>query len=101
MLVHPLETAHGFDGAGDFFVDDSGNLTRRGGATHAPYVYTGIQIIRPRAFENEKAEPFSMNKVWDNAIAAHRIKAIVHDGKWFHVGTPEAVETTDAALRTQ
>lgn len=101
MLVHPLETAHGFDGAGDFFMDGAGHLARRGGTARAPYVYTGIQIIHPRVFENEKAEPFSMNKVWDSAIAAHRMKAIVHGGEWFHVGTPEAVGITDAALRTR
>lgn len=101
MLVHPLETAHGFDGPGDFFMDENGHLTRRGGAARAPYVYTGIQIAHPRIFANEKIEPFSMNKIWDRAIANHRMKAIVHNGEWFHVGTPDAVQTTDAAIRTR
>lgn len=101
MLLHPLETAHGFDGPGDFFLDNDGYLSRRGDAAKAPYVYTGIQIIHPRAFENEKAGSFSMNKIWDSAIAARRMKAIVHDDAWFHVGAPDSVEKTDAALRAR
>jgi N-acetyl-alpha-D-muramate 1-phosphate uridylyltransferase len=101
MLVHPLETACGFDGPGDFFLNSVGHLSRRGDAAHAPYVYTGIQIVHPRAFKNEMANPFSMNKIWDRAIAARRMKAIVHDGAWFHVGTPDAVDNTDAALRAR
>lgn len=101
MLVHPMETAHGFDSAGDFFVDTEGHLTRRGIATRAPYAYTGIQIIHPRILAGEKAVPFSMNKLWDKAIAARRMKGVVHDGVWIHVGTPDAVEKTDALLRAR
>ncbi len=101
MLVHPMETAHGFDGAGDFFMDSDGRLTRRGKAARAPYAYTGIQIIHPRILAGEKAVPFSMNKLWDRALAAHRLKGVVHDGAWFHVGTPGAVVTTDALLRAR
>ena len=41
MLVHPRATAHGFDGAGDFFVDSDGTMRRRATAAEAPYVYAG------------------------------------------------------------
>ncbi len=98
MLLHPMETAHGFDGAVDFFRGNDGFLTRRGTPARAPYAYTGIQIMHPRVMTGEKAKPFPMNKVWDRAIATHRLKAVVHDGMWFHVGTPDAVEKTNAAL---
>ncbi len=98
MLVQPRETAHGFDGAGDFFVGDEGTLLRRGGAAYAPYVCAGVYILHPRALAAERAEPFSMNKIWDRAIAAGRMKAFVHDGSWFHVGTPGAIGTTEALL---
>ncbi|MEQ9447528.1 MAG: nucleotidyltransferase family protein, partial [Rhodospirillaceae bacterium] len=101
MLVHPMDTAHGFDGAGDFFVDSGGRLKRRGSAASAPYAYTSIQIMHPRILAGEKAEPYSMNKLWDRAIAGGRIRAIVNDGEWFHVGTPDAVEKTSAALRSR
>ncbi len=98
MLVHPLASAHGFDGAGDFFVDADRNMKRRGSDPSAPYVYAGAYILHPRALAQEPSEPFSMNKIWDRAIAAGRMKAIVHDGAWYHVGTPQAVGETEALL---
>jgi MurNAc alpha-1-phosphate uridylyltransferase len=98
MLVHPRATAHGFDGAGDFFVDDGGQMTRRGTAAEAPYVYAGAYIIHPRILADEPVEPFSMNKIWDRAIAAGRMKALIHDGAWYHVGTPQAATETEALL---
>lgn len=98
MLVQPRDTAHGFDGAGDFFVDETGRMTRRGTALAAPYVYAGLFLMHPRAMAGTAVEPFSLNRVWDKAIAADRMRAIVHDGRWFHVGTPEAIGETEALL---
>lgn len=98
MLVHPCATAHGFDGAGDFFVDAGGAMTRRGSAARAPFVYAGAYIIHPRALASAPAETFSMNTIWDQAIGAGRMKAVVHDGAWYHVGTAEAVGATEALL---
>lgn len=98
MLVHPRATAHGFDGPGDFFVDAAGEMTRRGAAAEAPFVYAGAYIMHPRLLVDEPATPFSMNKIWDRAIAAHRMRALAHDGAWYHVGTPRAVGETEALL---
>ena len=101
MLVHPMEKAHCFDGAGDFFIDAEGHLTRRGMANHAPYVYTGVQIIHPRILIGESAVPFSMNKLWNKAISARRMKGVIHDGGWFHVSTPDSIEKTNSLLQAQ
>ncbi len=98
LLLHPIEHTHGFDGPGDFFMDDAGRLTRRGTAKAAPYVYAGMQIIRPHVFAGLTIEPFSMNKVWEPLIASGRLKGVAQDGQWFHVGTPEAVTSTNAIL---
>ena len=98
MLVHPRDSAHGFDGAGDFFLSGDGRLHRRGAAASAPFVYAGASIMHPRILGGEAAEPFSMNRIWDQAIAADRMSAVVHDGAWFHVGTPEAVTNTEILL---
>ena len=98
MLVHPRESAHGFDGAGDFFLSGDGRLHRRGQTANAPFVYAGAYIMHPRVLAGEPAEPFSMNRIWDKAIAADRMSALVHDGAWFHVGTPEAVINTELLL---
>lgn len=101
MLVHARETAHGFDGAGDFFVGADGRMTRRGAAAEAPFVYAGLFILHPRAMAGLKAEPFSLNVVWNKAIAADRMRAVTHDGQWYHVGTPEAIGETEVLLARQ
>ena len=98
MLVHPRAMAHGFDGAGDFLVGGAGTMQRRGPLAAAPYVYAGAYIIHPRVFAGQAPEPFSMNRIWDRAIAAGRMKALIHDGAWYHVGTPEAVSATETLL---
>ncbi len=98
MLLHPTDTAHGFDGPGDFFADDDGRMRRRAGAASAPYVYAGAYLMHPRVLAGETAEPFSMNRIWDRAIAADRLRAVIHSGDWYHVGTPEAVPETTALL---
>jgi len=32
------------------------------------FIYTGLQIINKSLFNNEKVNPFSVNKIWDKAI---------------------------------
>ncbi|HET7087007.1 MAG TPA: nucleotidyltransferase family protein [Rhizomicrobium sp.] len=99
MLVTPTATASGYDGLGDFFVETDGTMCRRGDAAGAPYVYTGVSVVHPRVLAVEKPEPFSINRVWDRALAAGRMQAMIHDGGWYHVGTPDAVTATTALLR--
>ena len=41
---------------------------------------------------------FSMNLLWDRAIAAGRLFGVEHTGRWLHVGTPEAIGLAEAAL---
>ena len=101
MLLQPRERAYGFDGAGDFFLAPDGGLRRRGVAPEAPYVYAGAYIIHPQALAGEQPVPFSMNRVWDRAIASGRMRGLVHDGDWYHVGTPEAVAETEALMARQ
>ena len=44
------------------------------------------------------AEKFSMNVLWDKAISEGRLHGIAHSGKWFHVGTPDAIGLAEAEL---
>ncbi len=41
---------------------------------------------------------FSLNLLYDCAESAGRLHAIVHDGEWFHIGTPEALAESEAEL---
>lgn len=97
LMVVPGDAAVGHDGPGDFFMDGAGRLARRGSAAHAPYVFMGVQILSPALFEGFKAEPFSLNKIYDKALAQGRLFGLVHDGFWAHVGTPAAIAQAEAA----
>ena len=92
------EDAVAYTRAGDFFLDAAGRPSRRGEAPSAPYIYASAQIIRPSAFEGFPEGPFSTNLVWDRLIAAGRLFAVVHEGAWVDVGTPEGLAAAEATL---
>jgi MurNAc alpha-1-phosphate uridylyltransferase len=64
-----------------------------------PYIYAGVQILSPTLFQDLPADPFSMNPLWDRAITAGRLRAIVHDGVWFHLSTPPDLSRAEAEIR--
>lgn len=98
LLLVPHERAVGFAGRGDFFERD-GRLERRGERERAPLIYAGAILAHRAAFEAAPTEPFSLNRLFDEAIAAGRLTGTVMDGLWLHVGTPDAVGEAEAALR--
>lgn len=98
LLVHPTVRAFGYSGRGDFFLDQLGVARRRRDLEVAPYVFTGVQILHPRLFDAAPSGPFSLNRLYDRAESVGRLWAIVHDGAWFHVGTPAALAEAEAEL---
>ena len=101
LLVVPLARANCHPGRGDFRMDGTGRLSRRKPGRVAPFVFTGVQIVSKRLFEGAKAEPFSINVLWDRAIAAGRAFGLVHNGLWFDVGSPPAVKRTEMMLASE
>ena len=91
MLLAPAANSLGYDGDGDFDMDGEGRLIRRGDKRNVPYVFAGVSIAHPRLFDGASPGRFSLNRVWDRAIARGRLYGLVLDGIWMHVGTPEAV----------
>jgi MurNAc alpha-1-phosphate uridylyltransferase len=78
-----------------------GHLRRRQDPHHAPYLFTGVQILHPRLFAGAPEGPFSLNILYDRAIAARRLHGLVHDGQWFHVGEPRHLAVLAACLPPQ
>ena len=98
LLIHPRETAIGYDGPGDFDLAPDGVLTRRANPT-APFVFTGVQILHPRLLAGSPPGAFSLNKLYDRAAATGRLHGIVHTGQWFHIGTPDGLRLAEERLR--
>jgi MurNAc alpha-1-phosphate uridylyltransferase len=42
-----------------------------------------------------------MNRAWDRAIAAGRLRAVVHDGLWFHLSTPPDLADAESMLQAR
>lgn len=99
LLVVPLARANCHGGNGDFHMDPEGGLIRRRPGRVAPFVFTGIQLLHRRLFEDVPDGPFSMNFLFDRAIESGRLYGVVHQGLWFDVGTPPAVAKTEALLK--
>ena len=98
LLVHPTAFAVGYDGPGDFVLAPDGALRRRREREVTPCVFTGLQILHPRLFEDTPKGPFSLNLVYDKAAQAGRLRGLRHDGEWFHIGTPENLREAEEAL---
>jgi len=99
LLVCPLQRCVGFDGQGDFSINAEGVLVRKRTDDNHPVVYIGCYLVHPRIFAGARTGAFSMNILWNDAIAAGRLYGLVHDGLWLHVGTPEAIPLAEAALK--
>jgi len=95
LLLAKRENSIGYTGEGDFNLADDGKLTRRAEGEKSPFVFAGVSIAHPRLFENSPNEAFSLNVLWDRAIAAGRLHGVVLDGWWMHVGTPQALDEAE------
>ena len=84
---------------GDFTMDAEGRIEWREVNSVAPFMYTGVQIIKPELYAPVTDTAFSTTKVWRGLIENQRAYGLRHDGVWMHVGTPEALEDAEAFLR--
>lgn len=98
MLMAPTHSSIGYEGKGDFTMDAVGRLTRRQPQRVAPFAWPGVQIIHPRLIERGTGDVFSTNVLWDIAAEAGRLFGIRLDGKWMHIGTPEARDEAEALV---
>ena len=98
LLLQRTVTAVGYEGRGDYFLDASGKPHRRGEREIAPYLFAGIQLLHRRLFDGMPDRIFSLVRLFDRAEQAGRLHAIVHDGEWYHIGTPEGLAATRERL---
>ena len=98
LLMAPMTSAIGYEGIGDFMMDEVGHLRRVPQGRVSPFAYPGVQIVHPRMFANPPAGGFSTNVLWDRAIEQERLYGIRLDGVWIHVGTPQAVDEANEFL---
>ena len=98
LLVQRTSHVHAEVGFGDFALDKWGTPRRRQEREIVPYIYAGVQLIHPRLLVDSPEGAFSMNRMWDKGMEAGRLRAVVHDGIWFHLSTPPDLEEAEQIL---
>jgi MurNAc alpha-1-phosphate uridylyltransferase len=98
MLVAATVNALCYEGRGDFMMDAEGKLTRVPEQRIAPFVWIGVQILHPRLFDGAPSGKFSINPLWDRAIARGRLFGTRLDGTWMHIDRPDAVKDAERFL---
>ena len=98
LLLADRETSLGYAGRGDFSLADDGRLARAGKAQTVPFVFAGASIAHPRLFDGAPEGAFSLNHVWDQALAAGRLHGIAMQGTWMHVGDPNALADAERLI---
>ena len=98
MMLAPTVNTVCYDGRGDFTMDADGRMARIEEYRIAPFVWSGVQIVHPRLFENLPGRKFSINLLWDRAIEQRRLFGQRLDGVWMHIDRPEAIREAEAYL---
>jgi MurNAc alpha-1-phosphate uridylyltransferase len=99
LLLAPTTGSVGYSGRGDFTMAPDGRLTRRSQQDVAPFVYAGAAILSPAMFRGAPDGEFSLTTLFERAAAAGRLHGLRLDGLWMHVGTVEAIEAAQAAIK--
>jgi len=98
LLLAPLATSIGYAARGDFDMAPDGRLTRRGERQVVPFAFAGVSLCTAALFDDAPEGPFSLNVLWDRALAKGRLYGVRLEGRWMHVGTPEALEEAEASF---
>jgi N-acetyl-alpha-D-muramate 1-phosphate uridylyltransferase len=98
LLLASATASIGYEGRGDFAMAPDGRLRRRVEREVTPFVYAGAAMLDPAQFADAPAGKFSLNRMFDRAIAAGRMYGLRLDGTWMHIGTPAAIEAAEKAI---
>ena len=99
LLLAPASGSIGYAGVGDFTIAPDGRLTARAEGEQAPFVYAGAAILSPALFKDAPAGEFSLTALFARATQAGRLHGLRLDGRWMHVGSPDAIAAAEAAIK--
>ena len=68
---------------GDFNLKN--NLINKENKEDLKYIYTGLQIMKPKIFSNINEKVFSMNKIWEELIKKEELFGMESNINFLHV----------------
>jgi N-acetyl-alpha-D-muramate 1-phosphate uridylyltransferase len=99
LLLAPTTGSLGYAGRGDFTMAPDGRLRQRTENEIAPFVYAGVAILSPALFRNAPQGEFPLGALFGHAAQARRLYGLRLEGRWMHVGAPDAIPAAEAAIR--
>ena len=99
LLCVRLEDTTGHNGKKDFSLAENGRLRRYRDGDPNPVVYAGAIVMNSTLLDDAPSDAFNLNIYFDRAIAAGRLYGLMLDGHWLTVGTPEAIDEAEEAIR--
>ena len=85
LLVVNKEKSFDQSFKGDFNLKN--NLINRKHSDNLKYIYTGLQIIKPKVFSGYDVRVFSINKIWDKLIERNELHGMESNIDFLHVST--------------
>lgn len=98
LLLVPVTGSYGYDGPGDYYLDADQRAQHRGDRLVAPYLFGGLQILKPFLFDGAPKGPFPLRLIYNKVQEAERLYGVTHDGEWYHVGTPESLREVEEVI---
>ena len=100
LLLAPTATSIGYAAKGDFSMAPNGRLARRGNEV-VPFAFAGVSLCDERLFKDAPEGRFSLNLLWDRALAKGKLYGVRLDGRWMHVGTPDALAEAETLFERE
>jgi MurNAc alpha-1-phosphate uridylyltransferase len=101
LLLAPAATSIGYAARGDFSMAPDGRLARRAEGEVVPFAFAGVSLCDERLFKDAPQGRFSLNLLWDKALARGKLFGMRMDGRWMHVGTPEALAEAESLFERE
>ena len=100
LLLAPTATSIGYAAKGDFSMAPDGRLARRGNEV-VPFAFAGESLCDERLYKDAPEGRFSLNLLWDRALAKGKLYGVRLDGRWMHVGTPDALAEAETLFERE
>lgn len=100
LLLHPLKTAIGYDGVGDFSINPDGLLSNIK-ADDKKFVFAGIHITKASNFQQEPIKEVSWVEIYKKFLINdifESIYATENPYPWLHVGTASSIDEAEKYL---
>lgn len=98
LLLQSVAAMHLTRGVGDYDIDETGRAVRSKDQSGA-YMFTSMRINHPRIFDSTPEGAFSYLELMDRAEQQGRLYALVHDGEWHHISTPDDLAAVNATYQ--